>query len=79
MSAGIAIVALDRACILLDKRFDIHADPERSGNDDDDGDNNNTDDYDYMMGVLSSLAALFGDGVGADAQIPANNIISWQF
>ena len=32
----------------------------------------NEDDYDYTMGDLSSLAASFGDGVGADAQyLPA--------
>jgi hypothetical protein len=79
LSAGIAIVALDRAHILLDERLGVHADPQRSGNDDDDGDDNNKDDYDYTTGDLLSLAASFGDGVGADAQIPANNIISWRF
>ena len=79
MSAGIAIVALDRARILLDERFSVHVDPRRSGNNDDDGDDNNEDDYDYTTGDLSSLAASFGDGVGADAQIPAGNIISWPF
>ena len=57
MSARIAIVALDRARILLDERFGIHADPLRSGNDDDDGDDNNKDDYDYTTGDLLSLAA----------------------
>jgi hypothetical protein len=30
----------------------------------------NEDDYNYTMGDLSSLAASFGDGVGADAQYP---------
>ena len=30
----------------------------------------NEDDYDYTMGDLSSLAASFGDGVGAEAQYP---------
>ena len=78
MSAGIAIVALDRARILLDERFGVHADPRRIGNDDD-GDDDNEDDYDYTTGDLSSLAASFGDSVGADAQIPADNIISWRF
>ena len=58
LSAGIAIVALDRARILLDERFGIHADPLRSGNDDDDGDDNNKDDYDYTTGDLLSLAAV---------------------
>ena len=77
MSAGIAIVALDRSRILLDERFGVHADPRRSGNDDDDGNDDNEDDYDYTMGDLSSLAASFGDGVGADAQIPAG--IPWRF
>ena len=56
MSARIAIVALDRARILLDERFGIHADPLRSGNDDDDGNDNNKDDYDYTTGDLLSLA-----------------------
>jgi len=79
LPAGIAIVALDRARILLDERFSVHVDPRRSGNNDDDGDDNNEDDYDYTTGDLSSLAASFGDGVGADAQIPAGNIISWPF
>ena len=77
LSAGIAIVALDRALILLDERFGVHADPRRSGNDDDNGDGDKEDDYDYTTGDLLSLAALFGDGVGADAQIPAD--ISWRF
>ena len=78
MLAGIAIVVLDRACILLDKRFGVHADPRRSGNDEDDcNDDNEQDDYNYTAGDLSSLAASFGDGVGADTQIPAN--ISWRF
>ena len=60
------------------KRFGVHADPQRSGNDDDDIDDDNEDDYDYMTGNLSLLAtsASFGDGVGTDAQITANNIIS---
>ena len=75
MSAGIAIVALNRARILLDERFGVHVDPRHSGNDDDNRDNNNEDDYDYTTGNLLSLAASFGDGVGADAQIPAD--ISW--
>jgi hypothetical protein len=75
LSAGIAIVALDRSRILLDERFGVHADPRRSGNDDDDGNDDNEDDYDYTTGDLSSLATLFRDGVGADAQIPAG--ISW--
>ena len=56
LSARIAIVALDRARILLDERFGIHADPLRSGNDDDDGNDNNKDDYDYTTGDLLSLA-----------------------
>jgi hypothetical protein len=78
LSAGIVIVALHLALILLDERFGVHADPQRSGNDNDDGDDDNKDDYDYTMGDLSSLAASFGDGsVGADAQIPAD--ISWRF
>ena len=46
LSAGIAIVALDRSRILLDERFGVHANPRRSGNDDDDGNDNNEDDYD---------------------------------
>jgi len=60
------------------KRLGVHADPQRSGNDDDDVDDDNQDDYDYMTGNLSLLAASasFGDGVGTDAQITANNIIS---
>jgi len=57
------------------ERFGVHADPRCSGNDDDDSDDDNEDDYDYTTGDLSSLAASFGDGVGADAQIPAD--ISW--
>jgi hypothetical protein len=77
--AGIAIVALDRARILLAERFGVHADHRRSGNDDDNGDDDNEDDYDYTTGDLSLLAASFSDGVGADAQIPANNIILWRF
>jgi hypothetical protein len=78
LSAGIVIVALHLALILLDERFGVHADPQRSGNDNDDGDDDNKDDYDYTMGDLSSLAASFGDSsVGADAQIPAD--ISWRF
>jgi hypothetical protein len=68
--AGIAIVALDRAHILQDERFGIHADPRRSGNDNDDGDDDNEDDCDYTMGNLSLLAASFGDGVGADRRYP---------
>jgi len=80
LSSGIVIVvALDRARILLDERFDIHADPHCSGNDDGGGDDDNEDNYNYTMGDLLSLAASFRDGVGADAQIPADNIISWQF
>jgi hypothetical protein len=43
LSAGIAIVALDRSRILLDERFGVHADPRRSGNDDDDGNDDNKD------------------------------------
>ena len=70
MSAGIAIVALDRARILLDERFGVHADPRHSRNDNDDGDDDNEDDYDYTTGDLSSLAASFGDGVGADRRYP---------
>ena len=77
MLAGIAIVALDRARILLAERFGVHADHRRSGNDDDNGNDNNEDDYDYTMGDLSLLAASFSDSVGADAQIPADNIILW--
>ncbi len=77
LSAGIAIVALDWARVLLDERFGVHVDPRHSGNDDNNGDDGNEDDYDYTMGDLSSLAASFGDGEGADAQIPAD--ISWQF
>ena len=53
--------------------------PRRSSNDNDDGGNDNEDDYDYTTGDLSLLAALFGDGVGADAQIPTDNIILWRF
>jgi len=49
LSAGIAIVALDRARILLGVRFGVHADPRRIGNDDDDGDDDNEDDYGYTM------------------------------
>ena len=75
MLARIAIVVLDRARILLDERFGVHADPRHSRNDNDDGDDDNEDDYDYTTGDLSSLAASFGDGVGADAQILAD--ISW--
>ena len=75
MLAGIAIVALDRARILLAERFGIHADHRHSGNDDDNGNDDNKDDYDYTTGNLLSLAASFGEGVGADAQIPADNII----
>jgi hypothetical protein len=66
LSAGIAIVALHRARILLDERFGVHADPRCSSNDNDDGDDNNEDDYDYTTGDLSLLAASFGDGVGDD-------------
>ena len=77
MSAGIGIVAFDRARILLDERFSIHVDPRRSGNDDDDDDDDNEDANDYTTGDFSSLAASFGDGVGADTQIPAD--ISWRF
>ena len=77
LSAGIAIVALDRAHILLGERLGVHADPRRSGNDDDDDDDDNEDANDYTTGDFSSLAASFGDGVGADAQIPAD--ISWRF
>jgi len=52
--AGIAIVALDRARILLDnERLGVHADPRRSGDDDNDGNDDNKDDYDYTMGDLS--------------------------
>ena len=75
MSVGTAIVALDRARILLDKRFGVHGDPRRSCNDNNDGDDSNKDDNDYTASNLSLLAASFGDGVGADAQIPAD--ISW--
>jgi len=77
LSAGILIVALDRVRILLDKRFGIHANPQHSGNDNNDGDEDNEDNYDYTAGDLSLLAALFGDGVGADGQIPTD--ISWRF
>jgi hypothetical protein len=72
-------MALDRARILLDERSSVHADPQRSGNDDNNGNDDNEDNYDCMTGDLSSLAASasFGDGVGADTQIPADNIISW--
>ena len=76
---GVVIVALDRARILLAERFGVHADHQRSSNDDDNGDDDNEDDYDYTTGNLSSLAASFGDGKGADAQIPANKIILWRF
>ena len=79
MSAGIVIVALHRARILLDERFGVHVDPRHSGNDDNNGDDGNEDDYDYTMGDLSVLAASFSDSVGADAQIPADNIILWRF
>jgi hypothetical protein len=34
------IVALDQACILLDERLGIRADPQRGDNDDEDGDEN---------------------------------------
>ncbi len=77
MSPGIAIVAFERARILLDERFSIRVDPRRSGNDDDDDDDDNEDANDYTTGDFSSLAASFGDGVGADAQIPAD--VSWRF
>jgi len=40
LSAGIAIVALDRACILLDERFGIRADPRHGNVDDEDGNDN---------------------------------------
>ena len=40
LSAGIAIVALDRLRILLDERFGVHADPRRSGNNNDGNDDN---------------------------------------
>ncbi len=52
MSAGIAIVALDRARILLDERFGVHADPRRSGNDEDVGDDDIEDDYDYTARLV---------------------------
>ena len=71
LSAGIAIVALDWSRILLDERFGVHADPRRSGNDDDDGNDDNEDDYNYTTGDLSSLAASFEDGVGADDRYPS--------
>jgi len=77
LSAGIAIVALDRSRILLDERFGVHVDPQPSGNDDDDGDDDNEDDYDHTTGDLLLLAVSFGDGVRAEAQIPAD--ISWRF
>ena len=64
LSAGIAIVALDRARILLDERFGVRLDPRRGGGGDDDDD--------YATGDSSSLAASSEDGVGADAQIPAD-------
>ena len=38
--AGIAIVALDRACILLDERFRVRADPRPRRGDDNDEDGN---------------------------------------
>ena len=40
LSAGIAIVALDRACILLDKRFRVRVDPRRGDDDDEDSNDN---------------------------------------
>ncbi len=40
LSVGITIVALDRACILLDERFGVRADPQRGDDDDEDGDDN---------------------------------------
>ena len=71
LSAGIAIVALDRSRILLDERFGVHADPRRSGNDNDDSIDDNKDNYDYTTGDLLSLAASFGDDVvGADGRYP---------
>jgi hypothetical protein len=60
LSAGIAIVALDRARILLDERFGVRPDPRRGDDDDDD------DDHDYTTVDSSSLAER------ADAQIPAD-------
>jgi hypothetical protein len=62
LSAGIAIVALDRARILLDERFGVRPDPRRGVVDDDDDD----DDHDYTTVDSSSLAER------ADAQIPAD-------
>jgi hypothetical protein len=83
VSGGKTLGLLAGIGIPLDERFGIHADPQCSGNDDGDGDDNNKDDYDneddydYTMVDLLSLAASFGDGVVADAQIPAD--ISWRF
>jgi hypothetical protein len=70
-------MALDRGRILLDERFGVRADPQRGGGDNDDDDEDDDDNEDnYTTGYSSSLAASFGDGVGADAQIPAD--ISWR-
>ena len=70
LSAGIAIVALDRGRILLDERYGVRPDPRRG--DDDDGDDDGDDDDDCATGDSPSFAASPGHGVGADAQIPAD-------